>query len=149
MSGKDKVDATTTTPRPPRPNVVPAMTSRAFVVEGRANETWDPMRDLDASKVLFHETIPIAIRGLQNQREEEDFPRGRFETTTTMSKKTTKNNNKNATTTMDAMEEEEMERVEIASVRILLGPTASTRSVERVLGWRRERIWDRRRRRRR
>ena len=121
MSGKD-VDATT--PRP-RPNL-PAM-SRAFVVEGRANETWDPMRDLDASKVLFHETIPIAIRGL-HQHEEEDF-RGRE--TTTISKKTTKNNN--ATTTMDAMEEEEMERVEIASVRILLGPTASTSAKSRVL----------------
>ena len=124
MSGKD-VDATT--PRP-RPNL-PAM-SRAFVVEGRANETWDPMRDLDASKVLFHETIPIAIRGL-HQHEEEDF-RGRE--TTTISKKTTKNNNNNnATTTMDAMEEEEMERVEIASVRILLGPTASTSAKSRVL----------------
>ena len=122
MSGKD-VDATT--PRRPRPNL-PAM-SRAFVVEGRANETWDPMRDLDASKVLFHETIPIAIRGL-HQHEEEDF-RGRE--TTTISKKTTKNNN--ATTTMDAMEEEEMERVEIASVRILLGPTASTSAKSRVL----------------
>ena len=123
MSGKD-VDATTPR-RPPRANV-PAM-SRAFVVEGRANETWDPMRDLDASKVLFHETIPIAIRGL-HQHEEEDF-RGRE--TTTISKKTTKNNN--ATTTMDAMEEEEMERVEIASVRILLGPTASTSAKSRVL----------------
>ena len=81
-------------------------------MEGRANETWDPMRDLDASKVLFHERIPIAIRGLH----EEDF-RGR-ETTTT---------------TMDTMEEEEMERVEIASVRILLGPTASTSAKSRVL----------------
>ena len=122
MSGKD-VDATT--PRRPRPNL--RAMSRAFVVEGRANETWDPMRDLDASKVLFHETIPIAIRGL-HQHEEEDF-RGRE--TTTISKKTTKNNN--ATTTMDAMEEEEMERVEIASVRILLGPTASTSAKSRVL----------------
>ena len=128
MSGKDKVDAKTTPRRPPRANV-PAM-SRAFVVEGRANETWDPMRDLDASKVLFHETIPIAIRGLHHQHEEEDF-RGRE--TTTISKKTTKNNNNNATTTMDAMEEEEMERVEIASVRILLGPTASTSAKSRVL----------------
>ena len=129
MSGKDFVDATTTSRRPKRPNV-PAM-SRAFVVEGRANETWDPMRDLDASKVLFHETIPIAIRGLHHQHEEEDF-RGRE--TTTISKKTTKNNNNNnATTTMDAMEEEEMERVEIASVRILLGPTASTSAKSRVL----------------
>ena len=128
MSGKDFVDATTPR-RPKRPNV-PAM-SRAFVVEGRANETWDPMRDLDASKVLFHETIPIAIRGLHHQHEEEDF-RGRE--TTTISKKTTKNNNNNnATTTMDAMEEEEMERVEIASVRILLGPTASTSAKSRVL----------------
>ena len=81
-------------------------------MEGRANETWDPMRDLDASKVLFHERIPIAIRGLH----EEDF-RGR-ETTTT---------------TMDTMEEEEMERVENASVRILLGPTASTSAKSRVL----------------
>ena len=96
------------TPRPP-----PLPATRAFVVEGRANETWDPMRDLDASKVLFHERIPIAIRGLH----EEDF-RGR-ETTTT--------------TTMDTMEEEEMERVEIASVRILLGPTASTSAKSRVL----------------
>ena len=95
------------TPRPP-----PLPATRAFVVEGRANETWDPMRDLDASKVLFHERIPIAIRGLH----EEDF-RGR-ETTTT---------------TMDTMEEEEMERVEIASVRILLGPTASTSAKSRVL----------------
>ena len=83
-------------------------------MEGRANETWDPMRDLDASKVLFHERIPIAIRGLH----EEDF-RGR-ETTTT-------------TTTMGTMDEEEMERVEIASVRILLGPTASTSAKSRVL----------------
>ena len=80
-------------------------------MEGRANETWDPMRDLDASKVLFHERIPIAIRGLH----EEDF-RGR-----------------ETTTTMDTMEEEEMERVEIASVRILLGPTASTSAKSRVL----------------
>ena len=84
-------------------------------MEGRANETWDPMRDLDASKVLFHERIPIAIRGLH----EEDF-RGRETTTTT-------------TTTMDTMEEEEMERVEIASVRIMLGPTASTSAKSRVL----------------
>ena len=80
-------------------------------MEGRANETWDPMRDLDASKVLFHERIPIAIRGLH----EEDF-RGR-----------------ETTTTMDTMEEEEMERVEIASVRIMLGPTASTSAKSRVL----------------
>ena len=94
------------TPRPP-----PLPATRAFVVEGRANETWDPMRDLDASKVLFHERIPIAIRGLH----EEDF-RGR-----------------ETTTTMDTMEEEEMERVEIASVRILLGPTASTSAKSRVL----------------
>ena len=94
------------TPRPP-----PLPATRAFVVEGRANETWDPMRDLDASKVLFHERIPIAIRGLH----EEDF-RGR-----------------ETTTTMDTMEEEEMERVEIASVRIMLGPTASTSAKSRVL----------------
>ena len=92
-------------------------TPRAFVVEGRANETWDPMRDLDASKVLFHERIPIAIRGLEEDQGRE-------------TKKN--NNNNNATTTME-MEEEEMERVEIASVRILLGPTASTSAKSRVL----------------
>ena len=125
MSGKDFVDATTTPRRPKRPNV-PAM-SRAFVVEGRANETWDPMRDLDASKVLFHETIPIAILGtpssrgrLSRTRDDDDFEEDDEE-------------QQQQQRDDDDGREEEMERVEIASVRILLGPTASTSAKSRVL----------------
>ena len=41
--------------------------SRAFIVEGKTNEHWDPMTDLDVSKVLFHEHVPVAIRGKEEE----------------------------------------------------------------------------------
>jgi hypothetical protein len=49
--------------------------SRAFIVEGKTNEHWDPMTDLDVSKVLFHEHVPVAIRG---KEEEEHYSRLRM-----------------------------------------------------------------------
>ena len=82
--------------------------SRAFIVEGKTNEHWDPMTDLDVAKVLFHEHVPVAIRG---KEEEEHYS----ETTNE--------------------EEVEEERVEICSVRVMLGPTGNTQtsSKSRVL----------------
>ena len=82
--------------------------SRAFIVEGKTNEHWDPMTDLDVSKVLFHEHVPVAIRG---KEEEEHY---------------------SETTNEEDVEEE---RVEICSVRVMLGPTGNTQtsSKSRVL----------------
>ncbi len=66
------------------------------------------MRDLDVSKVLFHEHVPVAIRG---EEKEEYYSETNVE------------------------EDVEEERVEICSVRVMLGPTGNTQtsSKSRVL----------------
>jgi len=73
----------------------------AFVVEGDANDWWDPTRDLDVSKVLFDERVPVAIRRTFGDEYEMDNDGGDDE-------------------------DEEDENVEICSVRVSTSATTTT-----------------------
>jgi len=79
-------------------------TTHAFVVEGKADEEWNAMRDLESAKVLFHERVPVKIKYDSNGADV-DIERRRERYTNTTN---------------------ERERVEICSVRILLGGTGSS-----------------------
>jgi hypothetical protein len=82
----------------------------AFVVEGDANDWWDPTRDLDVSKVLFDERVPVAIRRTGGDEYEMD----------------NNNNNNNNNNGDDDEEDEEDENVEICSVRVSTSATTTT-----------------------